>query len=487
MSKFTVEELGSELLKRRAARDGLIPFIEYTKPNYETAKHHRLIAGYLEAVSRGEITRLIINTPPRHGKSELVTRRFPAWYLGKFPDKFVISASYNADFATDFGRDVRGIISTPECQTVFPGLRLAQDSRAADRWNTDKGGAYFAAGVGSGITGRGMHLGIVDDPVKDEEEANSPQILEKIWRWYKTAFKTRMMPNAAQVISMTRWAKADLVGRILEDESSKWTVINLPAMAGEDDVLGRVEGDPLWPEWYNREALMDMYDTLTLKEWASLYQGVPIPEGGHIFKTEWWKYYRELPPVECVIQSWDTAFEENEQNSYSVCTTWGVTPYSFALLNVFRKKMQYDELEEQVNVMGNRFRPIAICIEKKASGIVLVQRLEKISRYPIIPVQVIKDKISRARMVTPLFRSGRVELPELAPWVDTYKEEMEGFPGTKFDDQVDSTSNALTYLQENFVFTSAVPPIEVEMDWDPYNYREPKVERHWDIYNRRIH
>lgn len=496
MSDLTVESLGNELLARRRAREGLISFAEYTKPDYEAARHHRYMAGYLEAVERGEITRLILNTPPRHGKSELVTRRFPAYFLGKHPKRFVISASYNSDFATDFGRDVRGIISSPEYKKVFPNVELAPDSRAADRWNTNLGGAYFAAGVGSGITGRGMHLGIVDDPIKDAEEANSPTHLEKVWRWYKTAFKTRMMPNAAIILCMTRWAKGDLVGRVLDDEGDKWTVVNLPAIATDDDVLGRKPGEPLWPEWYGMAAMMDMYETLTIREWTALYQGEPKPEGGNLFKSSWWKYYTEPPKIQAIVQSWDTAFDINEGNSYSVCGTWGITDASYVLMNVFRKRLEYDDLESEIITQGNRYQPIAIVIEKKASGIVAVQRLERISRFPIIAVNVIKDKQSRAKMITPIFASGRVELPRLAPWVDAYTAEMEEFPGGKYDDQVDMTSNALAYLQENFTFTAAPneKPV-VEMNWNVYRNRNEsdnmfgnQVIKNWNVYGRhRLH
>jgi predicted phage terminase large subunit-like protein len=487
VAEFSVQTLGNELLVRRRAREHLIPFIEYTKGNYEAAAHHHFIAGYLEAVERGDIDRLILSTPPRHGKSEMVTRRFPAWFLGRNPDRFVISASYNSDFATDFGRDVRQIIASPEYKNVFPGTELRPDSRAADRWNTSSGGAYFAAGVGSGITGRGMHLGIVDDPIKDEEEANSATHLEKIWRWYKTAFKTRMMPKAALVVCMTRWAKADLIGRVLEDEMGRWTVVNLPAFAAEDDPLGREVGAPLWPAWYDEQALMEMQGTLTPKEWSALYLGAPMVEGGNIFKSFWWKTFTEAPPFETIIQSWDTAYETNEGNSYSVCTTWGIGADGYYLLHLFRDRLEYPDLKVKVEELANKFRPSVIVVEKRASGMSLIQDLQRTSRYAIEPINVVRDKESRARGVTAICSSGRVLIPELAPWADAWRDEMENFPGAKYDDIVDSTVHALTYLRDNYTFSAvSTSQSRVEMNWDVYGNRgQNRVERDWDPYARR--
>lgn len=487
--KITIEEIGKELERRGKAREGLISFIEYTKKDYEAARHHRYIAGFLERVEKGEIKRLIINMPPRHGKSEMVTRRFPAWYLGRNPGKFVISASYNADFATDFGREVRQIVSSQEYQMLFPGTELRSDSRAADRWNTGAGGAYFAAGVGSGITGRGMHLGIIDDPIKDIEEANSVGHLAKVSRWYRTAFKTRMMPEAALIICMTRWSKGDLAGYVREMEGEQWEMVNLPALAEEDDPLGRVVGEPLWPEWYGMEALQDLYGSCEPREWSALYQGQPVTEGGNIFKSWWWGRYREMPDYETVVQSWDTAYEVSEGHSYSVCTTWGVAADGYYLLHMFRDRLETSELGKKVEELAVKFRPSVIVVEKRASGISIIQDLQRTTRFVIEPINVVRDKSARAKGVTALCASGRVFIPELAPWADSWSAEMEEFPAGRYDDIVDSTVHALTYMRDMFTFSSASNEMgnRVEMNWNPYEHRrsQAQVETSWDVYGRR--
>ena len=474
-------DLKQEMERRLAARAEFIPFVTYTKPDYQAARHHHLMAGYLEAVLRGELDRLVFTLPPRHGKSELVTRRFPAWFLGLQPDKFVISASYNDELATDFGREVRQIVDSQEYRNLFPNVQLRPDSRAANRWNTSNGGAYFAAGIREGITGRGMHLGIIDDPVKDMEEALSAAAQERIWRWYKTAFRTRMMPNAAIVIAMTRWVKNDLVGRIQSDEPGRWVVINLPALAEDGDPLGRVEGEPLWPEWYGTDVLIEQQDALENREFAALYQGKPTQDGGNVFKSSWWRYYKEVPPFEAVVQFWDTAFETGDRNSYSVCGTWGVGQVGYYLLHVFRKRLEFPELIEACNQQAARFRPQVILVEKRASGASMIQEMERKSRWPVLAINVVKDKEARARAVTYAFQAGRVLLPELAPWVDAYTAELEDFPGGKFDDQVDMTSGALTWLQENYSLAWSSQPGPGH-NQAVLSTPQPEVLTAWNIY-----
>jgi len=337
-----------------------------------------------------------------------------------------------------------------------------------------------------------MHLGIVDDPIKDQEEANSVSHLDKIWRWYKTAFKTRMMPNAAIILPMTRWATMDLCGRVLNEEGAKWTVINLPAYAGSEDPLGRAEGEPLWPEWYGADALADMFETLEPREWAALYQGKPIAEGGNLFKREWFgesQRYTVMPRYTATVQYWDTAYELTEGRSYSVCTTWRVCDNGFFLVDVFRKRLEFPDLRLAVEHLANKFRPIIILVEKRASGTSLVQDLQKTSRYTILAIQVVKNKFSRAASVTSLCSSGRVFIPAMATWVHEWLAELEEFPGGQYDDQVDSTVGALTYLRDNYTFSSSGinPENRVEMAWDIYrNKQEASLTRDWDVYNRRF-
>ncbi len=228
----TLEEVRATL-----ARRSLLRFTEYTNPLYERAQHHEQIAAKLEAVERGEIDRLMIFMPPRHGKSELASKRFPAWCLGRQPSRQIIAASYNSDLANDFGRNVRNLVAEPEFSQVFPGVTLAPDSQAAMRMNTNAGGAYVAAGVGTAVTGRGAHIALIDDPFKDREEADSERRRELVWDWYRSTLYTRLMPGGAIVLIQTRWHEDDLAGRLLVHEPEQWDVLELPAIGKSGEAL----------------------------------------------------------------------------------------------------------------------------------------------------------------------------------------------------------------------------------------------------------
>ena len=248
-SQLSPQAAAVELLARRKARAGLIDFTTYTKPDFTVGAHHKQIAEALESVERGECDRLMIFAPPRHTKSELASRRFPAWYLGRHPDKQLIAATYSGDFALDFGRDVRGIVQGEEFKALFPDVSLASDSQAANRWHTNKGGVSVYVGVGGPITGRGAHIALIDDPFKDREEADSEIRRQRVWDWYTSTAYTRLMPGGAIVVINTRWHDDDLSGRLLDEQTKggdQWEVLSLPAIA---------DGEALWSDWYRLRRL----------------------------------------------------------------------------------------------------------------------------------------------------------------------------------------------------------------------------------------
>ena len=315
--------------------------------------------------------------------------------------------------------------------------------QAAHEWGTKQGGSYYAVGIGGDLTGRGFNVGIIDDPVKDDEEASSQTIRDKVWEWYKTVFRTRAQPDAAIIIVMTRWHQDDLVGRILrqakEDPASdQWKVLHFPAID---------EGRALWPERYPIRVLENIRSSIGGRAFESLYQGNPTVAEGQIIKREWWKYYKELPNFTLKIQSWDTAFKDKSQNDYSVCTTWGEAQNGYYLLDVWRGKVEFPELKKVTVALSERDKPNVVIVEDKASGQSLIQEIQRNTRIPILPVKVDRDKVARAYATTPLIEAGKVFLPENAPWLFDYIEELSAFPNAEYDDQVDSTTQALSFMR----------------------------------------
>lgn len=280
-----LQALEAEKGRRAIARADLLAFTHYTFAQYEAAPHHRRIARTLEAVERGEIDRLMVTMPPRHGKSEEVTIRFPAWALGRNPKRQIITACYNADLANGFGRAVRNIVSSPCYGNIFKA-RLARDSQAANRWNTRDGGAYIAAGVGTAITGRGADIFIIDDPLKDRAEAESELRRQAVWDWYTSTAYTRLMPGGAVIIVQTRWHEDDLAGRLLSHQErggDQWHRLDLPAINGE--------GQALWPERYPLPALLRIKAAIGPRDWSALYQQSPSPDDGEFFRRAWFDMF----------------------------------------------------------------------------------------------------------------------------------------------------------------------------------------------------
>lgn len=435
--QLSPQEAAKELLERRKARRGLLDFVQYVRPWYAASDHHRLIASKLEAVERGEIKRLIINMPPRHGKSEIGSRCFPAWFLGRNPDKYIIAASYNADLANDFGRDVRNIVNAPEYQNVFD-VELAQDSKAANRWHTDKGGMYVAAGVGTAVTGRGAHILLIDDPFKDRKEADSENRRADVWDWYTSTAYTRLMPGGAIVLIQTRWHDDDLAGRLIaeQERGDKWEVLSLKAIE---------DGQPLWPEWYPLDALEGIRNVLPARDWNSLYQQDPIPDDGDYFKSDWFGEYDELPENVYKYGASDYAvtgdggdftehgvFAVDSQDNIYIVDWW------------FKQATSDVWIEAQCDMI-NRHEPMLWIGEsgpiRRAVEPFLIQRMEQRKAFCRLEwMASISDKPTRARGFQAKASMGKVFFPKNAPWKGHVLNQLLRFPAGKHDDGVDVCS-----------------------------------------------
>ena len=419
-------------------------------PRFELAPHNRRIIDALEAVERGEIDRLILTLPPRHGKSLIASQLFPAWYLGRHPDRSIIAASYASELATDFGRLVRNHVTGRTYSRIFPGAKLSGDSAAAHRFSLLAGGNYFAVGAGGPITGRGCDLLLIDDPLKGRADADSQAFRRGLQSWFQSVAYPRLMPGAAIVLIQTRWHEDDLAGWCLKEQAQEgWTVLNLPAIA-EVDEGSRNEGEALWPEKFPLKRLMQIRQTVGSSEWAALYQGRPAPIEGAIFRKEWWKSYSQasLPDeFERIIVSLDCAFKTGTSNDYTAAVVVGVGQHGYYVLHVVKDRLEFPELQRRLEAMCLKFHPDAVLIEDAASGQTLIQTLKADTRLPVLPVKPMGDKLSRAHAVTAMVESGRVMLPESAAWLLDFLDELSSFPTAAHDDVVDAFTQAIGYLK----------------------------------------
>jgi len=399
-------------------------------------------------VAAGRIKRLIVSMPPRHGKSELVSRYFPAWYIGTFPDKRIILVSYEADFAATWGRKARDLLE--EHGPSLFGIRVSGNSSAANRWDIEgHEGGMVTAGVNGPITGKGADIGIIDDPVKNDQEAMSVTYQERTYEWYKSTFRTRIQRDGAIILIMTRWHENDLAGKLLaaqEAEGEKWEVVSLPALAEEDDPLGREFGQPLCPDLFSKDALESIKKAVGSYWWASLYQQRPSPAEGGIFKRNWWQYYRRLPDkFDEIIQSWDMTFKDTKTADYVVGQVWGRKGANKYLLDQVRDRMDFPATIQAVRTLSAKWpQAKAKLIEDKANGPAVIATLKK-EISGLIPVEPQGSKESRAWAVSPEVEAGNVYLPDpsIAPWVHDFIEECAAFPNGANDDQVDAMTQAL--------------------------------------------
>ena len=444
---------------KEKAQSTLLGYAKYQMESYLTPPHIKLLASKLEAVERGEIKRLAIFMPPRHGKSILTSEFFPAWYLGRNPKKFIICSTYGQELADDFGRKVRNQLQDPHYQELFPDVGLATDSSSMRRFNTSKGGVYYAVGAGSAITGRGAHLLLIDDPIKGREDADSDAMRSNLLDWYRSTAYTRLMPGGSVVLIQTRWHEDDLAGWVLkETEHEGWEVIEFPAVLDKRaaKLLKKKEGDALWAEAYPLTRLDEIKKTLGSREWASLYAQKPSVEEGNIMKRWWWKTWKKKDPPQCdyILQSWDTAYTSNKTSDYSACTTWGIfmdedNVANAILLGSRRDRWEFPELKRMAVELYNQHNPDLIIIEAKASGWSLVQELSRMG-IPITPYNPKKqNKMARVHSITPILESGKIWAPD-KDWAEDVIAQCASFPNSKNDELVDSTSQALLRLRQGW-------------------------------------
>ena len=448
--------LKDALLERQEANQkDFLSFVKAVWPDFIQGRHHKIYAEKLNRIANGELKRLIVNMPPRHTKSEFASHLFPAFYMGRHPKAKVIQTTHTGELAIRFGRKAKNMIESTDYEKVFPNVRLAADSKAAGRWESNHGGEYFAAGVGGAITGRGADILIIDDP-HSEQDALSPTVLESHYEWYTSGPRQRLQPGGAIVLVMTRWSVKDLTGKLLEaqaknDMTDKWEVVEFPAV---------INDKPMWGNFWDMEGLMKVKASIPLTKWQAQWMQQPTSEEGAIIKREWWKKWEkeDIPHLQYIIQSYDTAFSSKETADYSAITTWGVFQpdeggkHNLILLDAKRGRWNFPELKEVAQKEYKYWEPEAVLIEAKASGMPLTHELQK-SGIPVINFTPSRgnDKHSRVNSVAPLFESGAIWAPTKR-FAEEVIEECAAFPFGDHDDYVDSTTQALMrYRQGYFV------------------------------------
>jgi predicted phage terminase large subunit-like protein len=441
---------------------------------WRPSAHLLLLTETLEKVSRGDIRRLIVTMPPRHGKSEVVSKKFPAWHLGRCPNDEIILASYSIDLSRSFSRIARETLQG--ASGVF-NVRLDPNHSTAESWGLQgKRGGLVAAGVGGSITGKGARIAIIDDPIKNAEEANSEVIRQKVWEWYQSTLYTRLTPDGRIVIVMTRWHEDDLVGRLLEKEAQEiaegthtgdqWQVINLPAIAESGDILGRTEGEALWPEYgFNLERLEQIRRDVGSYVFNALYQQRPSATEGSMFKRNWWRYYDTTPSTfDEMMQSWDMSFKGSDGSDFVVGQVWGRIGANKYLVDQIRGRMDITDTISHIQRLTLKY-PLARLklIEDKANGPAVISLLRN-SIAGLVPVNPDGGKVARASAILPDLEAGNIYLPKNVGWIDEFLHEASAFPRGAHDDQVDAMTQAIRRMMFSDGLGSIDPYAPKKMD-----------------------
>jgi predicted phage terminase large subunit-like protein len=419
-SSLSPQQAAQEILRRRRAAHSLTAFIEYLDLGFIPAAHHLLLIKKLEALERGDIPRLMVLMPPGSAKSTYTSILFPPYFMGRNPESAVLAVSNSTDLAERFSRRARNIVGSPRYRNVFH-FNTSGDNQSAGNWDTELGGELFAAGVGSAIAGRRADLGLIDDPIRNREEADSERIREKQWDWYVNDFVTRLKPGARQILIQTRWHEDDLGGRILASEGSRWDVLKLPMEAGPNDALGRKEGERLWPEWFTPQMVLDA-KTRDIRTWSALYQQEPAPDEGVYFKREWFQTYSQPPSELHVYGASDYAVSEGGGDY----TEHGLFGLDFNgclyVLDWWRAQAASNEWIEA----------------RKAIEPFLKKRMiERRTPCRLEWLPSINDKVTRARAMQAKASMSDVFLPKQAPWLADVMKQLLQFPAGKYDDAVD--------------------------------------------------
>jgi len=431
-------------------------------PHFVQGTHHRIIAEKFDNIAKGKLKRLIVNMPPRHTKSEFASYLLPAFIMGQNPMTKIIQTSHTAELSQRFGRKTKQLIDSSEYKQVFPSTVLQADSKAAGRWDTSAGGEYFAAGVGGAITGRGADLLIIDDP-HSEQDALSESAMEGAYEWYTSGPRQRLQPGGAIVLVMTRWSTIDLTGQLMkaqaEPKADQWEVVEFPAIMDS--------GTPTWPEYWKVEELESVKASLAVSKWNAQWMQKPTSEEGAILKREWWQPWEEkdIPDLQYIIQSYDTAYSKKETADYSAITTWGVfspddMKPALILLDARRGRWEFPELKEIALKEYNYWEPEMVLIEAKASGLPLSDELRR-SGIPITNYTPTRgnDKRTRVNAIAPMFESGMVYYPEGRTFAEEVIEECAAFPYGENDDYVDTVTQALMRFRQSGL-------IQLRMDYE---------------------
>ena len=451
------------------SKDDILTFAKYLRPNpmnlgdpmdsvYQVEPHHAFIADRLEALERGEIKRLILSVPPRHGKSELASKTFIPWVVGRNPHWSVIMATYNQNFAGDFGRSVRNTIQDPRFRQVFPGVELDPQSKAAERMNLRNQSQLTFVGRGGSLTGRGGHLLLIDDPIKDRKEADSGLIRDQLWSWYTQVFMSRAMVDDVRVLLIqTRWHEDDLIGRLTDKhnpsyshtEAAKWEVINMPALAEDDDALGRKKGEPLWPSRFGTAYLAGMRDQ-DARGFSALYQGEPAPNTGLFFGPDDIVEYQSMNDIPQNLRFYgasDHAVSTEQWADKTCLMIIGVDDQDDIWImpeTVLGKHTSNIQVEMMLQLIKKR-RPLFWFAERghisKSIGPFLRKRMQEENTWTgLFELQPTNDKQQRAQSIKGRMAAQKVHFPAWAAWYQEARRQILTFPAGAKDDFVDTLS-----------------------------------------------